>query len=168
MKKTKTDRIRLAVFKVWFITLLVVLLVFAFKFLGSEPVAPSFQSAFQSLQMMVGLIVPQISMMAAFYFNLDKQTKKIESLTEGQVTVITWMSVSYHAIFILSVISGIMFYKFDSSPDGKALERNTAAVLAIMGLFSVFLAPIAFLFSTPKASAPSSSARVGKTDGEGE
>jgi hypothetical protein len=147
---SKVDKIRIRVFRVWFITLAIVIVAFAEKVSGIRHVSPPFSSTFQSFQMMVGLIVPQIGVMSAFYFNLDGQKNKIESLSSNQIEVITLMSLFYHLIFIISVIFGIVFYSFDSQADGNALERNTAAVVAIMGLFSLFLAPIAFLFAAPK------------------
>lgn len=145
-----TDKLRLSVFKVWFFTLAVVLLVYVELFLGLRGAKPAFGAAFQSLQMMIGLVVPQIGVMIAFYFNLDQQHEKIDALSEAQVTVITWLSVAYHLIFNVTLIGGIVFYVFDQTADGHSLQRNTAAVLAIMGLFSVFLTPVAFLFARPK------------------
>jgi len=56
----------------------------------------------------------------------------------------------YHVIFVAAVVFGIGFYGFDQQADGHSLERNTAGVVAIMGLFSVFLSPIAFLFAKSK------------------
>jgi hypothetical protein len=139
------------VFKVWFLTLAVVILVFAEKLSGLRHLAPPFSSVFQSFQMMIGLVVPQIGVMSAFYFNLDNQKDKIASLSNEQVTVVTMLSLTYHVIFVAAVVFGIGLYRFDQQADGNSLERNTAAVVALMGLFSVFLTPIAFLFSTPKA-----------------
>ena len=147
--RTKVATLRLAVFKIWFFTLGVILVVFALKFSGLQGVTPPFSAAFQSLQMMVGLVVPQIGIMIAFYLNLDRQKSKIESLSHEQVTIITWLSVAYHVIFNAALIAGILFYSFDRTADGNSLQRNTAAVVAIMGLFSVFLAPVAFLFASP-------------------
>jgi hypothetical protein len=147
---TNTDRVRLAVFKIWFVTLTIVLLVYAAKFVPSLGVTPPFASTFQSLQMMIGLVVPQIGVMVAFYFNLDKQKDKIDALSDEQITVITWLSAAYHVIFNATLVAGIVFYAFDRSADGNSLQRNTAAVMAIMGLFSLFLTPIAFLFARPK------------------
>jgi len=148
--KNNLERIRLAVFKIWFLTLIVVVGVYVIKFTDLQGPRAPFSAVFQSLQMMVGLIVPQIGMITAFYFNLDKQQEKINALSSEQVTVITWLSVFYHATFVLCAIGGITFYAFDQTADGNALQRNTAAVLAIMGLFSVCVTPVAFLFAKPK------------------
>ena len=145
----KIDKIRVRIFKIWFLTLAVVIVAFAEKISGIRDLAPPFASTFQSFQMMVGLVIPQIALMSAFYLNLDKHRRQLESLSNEQVTVISMLSLAYHGIFIVAIISGICFYAFDQQADGKSLERNTAAVVAIMGLFSVFLAPIAFLFSRP-------------------
>lgn len=147
--KSNSEKLRMRVFQVWFLTLGVVLLCFAVKFTTLQGRPLSFGASFQSLQMMVGLIVPQIGVMTAFYLNLKKQEKKVDRLSAEQVSVITWLSVAYHAIFILTAIGGIVFYVFDRSADGQSLQRNTAAVVAIMGLFSIFLAPVAFLFAAP-------------------
>jgi hypothetical protein len=148
------ERIRLTVFKIWFLTLIVVVGVYVIKFTDLQGPRAPFSAVFQSLQMMVGLVVPQIGVITAFYFNLDKQQEKINALTSEQVTVITWLSVFYHATFVICTIGGIGFYAFDQTADGNALQRNTAAVLAIMGLFSVCVTPVAFLFAKPKDNAP--------------
>jgi hypothetical protein len=148
--KSNLERIRVAVFKIWFLTLIVVVAVYGLKFTDIQGPRAPFAAVFQSLQMMVGLIVPQIGMITAFYFNLDRQSDKINALTSEQVTVITWLSLFYHALFIVCVIGGVVFYVFDRTPDGTGLQRNTAAILAIMGLFSVCVTPVAFLFAKPK------------------
>lgn len=151
--RSNTDQLRIRVFKIWFVTLAIVILTFAEKLSGLRDVAPPFSATFQSFQIMIGLVVPQIGIMAAFYFNLNNQKKKLDSLSPDQMTVITMLSVTYHLIFIAAVIFGIGLYKFDQQADGGSLERNTAAVVAIIGLFSVFLTPIAFLFGRPESDA---------------
>lgn len=153
--RNKLSKIRLAVFKIWFLTLGVILLVFAEKLSGiRDMIPPPFAATFQSLQMMTGLVVPQIGVMAAFYLNLDRQEQKIAALSDEQITIIVWLSLTYHCIFIVCVLFGISAYGFDHSADGHALERNTAAVVAVMGLFSVFLAPVAFLFARTDTKSP--------------
>jgi hypothetical protein len=158
-KMSNFAKIRLSVFKIWFLTLVVVIGVYGVKFTDLQGPPAPFGAVFQSLQIMIGLIVPQIGMITAFYFNLDKQSDKINSLSSEQVTIITWLSFFYHAVFIACVVGGILFYTFDRTPDGNALQRNTAAVVGIMGLFSICVTPVAFLFARPKdaASAPSGS-----------
>jgi hypothetical protein len=146
-------KIRISVFKIWFLTLVVVIGVYGIKFTDFQGPPAPFSAVFQSMQIMIGLIVPQIGMIAAFYFNLDKQTDKINSLSPEQVTIITWLSFIYHAVFIACVVGGILFYTFDRTPDGNALQRNTAAIVGIMGLFSVCVTPVAFLFAKPKEAA---------------
>ncbi len=49
----------------------------------------------------------------------------------------------------VQVIFGIGFLGFETVTDGERLSRNTIAVVKIMGLFSVLMAPVAFLFSKP-------------------
>lgn len=161
------ERIRLTVFKIWFLTLVAVVGVYIVKFTDLQGPRAPFGAVFQSLQMMVGLVVPQIGVITAFYFNLDKQRDKIDALTSEQVTVITWLSMFYHATFILCTVAGIGFYAFDQTADGNALQRNTAAVLAIMGLFSICVTPVAFLFAKPKevAPAPDSASNAGGVPG---
>lgn len=144
------ERVRLGVFKIWFVTLGIVIVVYVGLFAGVRGVPPPFSVAFQSLQIMIGLVVPQIGVMAAFYFNLDRQQRKIEALTKPQVLIITSFSVAYHIIFNLALVGGVVFYVFDRTADGQSLQRNTAAVVAIMGLFSAFLTPVAFLFARPE------------------
>lgn len=149
-----TGKIRLRVFYIWFLTLSVILVAFAEKISGIRNLSPPFSATLQSAQILIGLVLPQIGVMSAFYFNLDRQSEKLNSLSRDQVTVITFMSVFYHVIFIACVVFGIVFYGFDSSADGNALQRNTAAIVAIMGLFSLFLAPVAFLFASPNERHP--------------
>ena len=143
------DKIRTRVFRIWFISLFIIILVFAEKLSGIRDVNPPFSSMFQSFQIMIGLIMPQIGIMAAFYFSLEKQKDKINSLSKEQISVITIFSITYHIILITCVVAGIGFYAFDKQADGDSLARNTAAVVSIIGLFSVLLAPIAFLFAKP-------------------
>ena len=144
------DKIRTRVFRIWFLSLFIIILVFAEKLSGIRDVSPPFSSMFQSFQIMIGLIMPQIGIMSAFYFNLNRQKDKINSLSKEQISVITIFSVTYHIILITSVVAGIGFYVFDTQADGDSLARNTAAVVSIIGLFSVLLAPIAFLFTKPQ------------------
>jgi hypothetical protein len=145
---SNVEAIRLRVFKIWFVSLGVVVITFGAKVAGIRDVAPPFDALLQSFQMLLGLIVPQIGVMSAFYFNLDSQKDNLESLSRDQVAVISLLSVAYHLIFVLAIIFGVGFYGFDRQGEaGSLLQRNTAAVVAIMGLFSVFLAPVAFLFS---------------------
>lgn len=143
------DKIRMRVFKIWFVTLAVTVLVFVEKLSGFRNLALPFSSTFQSFQIMMGIIIPQITIMSGFYFNLDKQKEKINSLSHGQITAITYCSIAYHLILIGSVLFGIGFYGFDNQADGESLQRNTAAVVGIIGLFSPFLGYMAFLFSRP-------------------
>jgi hypothetical protein len=148
--KSNVERMRIFVFKIWFLTLFVILATFALTMSGlSGHLSPPFSSVFQSLQMLIGLVVPQIGAMSAFYLNIEAQQEKIRSLTLEQITVITALSISYHFIFVICTIAGIGFYVFDQISDGNSLVRNTAAVVSIMGLFSVFLLPVAFLFAKP-------------------
>lgn len=147
--KNNADKIRIRVFKIWLITLVVILLTYVEKFSGIFSLAHPFSDIFQSLQIMIGMIMPQIVIMTSFYFNLEKNKKKINSLSDDQVKIITILSIIYHTIFIVSVVYGIGCFGFDQQADGHSLERNTAAVVSIVGLFSVFLAPIAFLFAKP-------------------
>jgi hypothetical protein len=149
--RSNIERIRLFVFRIWFLTLAVILLTFAEKLSGLRDLSPPFGAVLQSFQMMIGLVVPQIGMMAAFYLTLERQRDKLQSLSADQVSVITWLSIAYHLLFIVMVVFGIVFYGFDRQADGQALQRNSAAVVSIMGLFSVFLAPVAFLFARPPA-----------------
>jgi len=146
------DRVRMFVFHIWILTLIVILLVFVVAYFS--PVTPPFSSTLQSLEMLTGLVLPQIGIMTAFYFNLDAQRNKLNSLTADQIAVVITLSVLYHVVCIFSVIAGVGFHAFDrtSDPD-SALVRNTAAVVSIMGLFSLLLAPIAFLFSKPEHNA---------------
>jgi hypothetical protein len=148
--RSNIDCIRLFVFRIWFLTLAAILLIFAEKLSGLRHLSPPFGAVLQSFQMMIGLVVPQIGMMAAFYLTLERQKDKLQSLSAEQVSVITWLSIAYHLLFIVIVVFGIGFYGFDSQADGQALQRNSAAVVSIMGLFSVFLAPVAFLFARPR------------------
>jgi hypothetical protein len=149
MMSNNADKIRMRVFKIWFFTLAVILLTYAEKLSGLRHLPLPFPAIFQSFQMMIGLVSPQIVIMTAFYFNMDRHQKKINSLSPEQIKIITFLSIIYHTIFIASVIFGIGCYGFDQQVDGNSLQRNTAAVVAIMGLFSTFLAPTAFLFSKP-------------------
>jgi hypothetical protein len=157
---TNTERLRLSVFKLWFCTLAVVVVVFAVRAWGLTGVKPLFSDSFQSFEMIIGLVIPQISVMVAFYFTIDQQQQKIESLSRSQVSVLTWLSIAYHAIFVATIVAGIGFNAFDQTP-GQPMRGNAAAISAIMGLFSVFLAPVAFLFSQqitsnqPAAATPS-------------
>jgi len=144
--KENVDRIRLNVFYIWFATLLVIIAVFGVR-LATMPLP--FSSMFQSFQMIVGLVLPQISIMVTFYFSLEKQQEKINSLSAEQVRVIILLSLLYHGLFILCLVFGIGFHAFDSHADGEMLQRNTAAIVAVMGLFSVLLVPVTFLFATP-------------------
>src|SRR4051794_29162887 len=147
---SKVSRVRMMVFYIWFLTLAVVVAVYVERMVGWRDLAPpTTDSLFQSFQMMVGLILPQLAVISAFYLNFDQQRDKIESLSSEQITIITTFSLAYHIIFIASVIGGISFHAFDSTPDGHMLDRNTAKILALMGLFSLFLAPVAFLFTRP-------------------
>lgn len=143
------ERIRIFVFKIWFLTLVVIVVVYGIKFTDLQGPRPPFEAVFQSLQMMVGLVMPQLAIIAAFYFTLDRHEKKINALAPGSITVIVWLSVFYHAIFIACIVGGVFFYAFDRTADGNALQRNTADILAIMGLFSLCISPVAFLFAKP-------------------
>src|SRR5262249_50780952 len=124
--RSNLDRIRLFVFRIWFLTLAVVLLTFAEKLSGLRNLSPPFGAVFQSFQMMIGLVVPQIGMMAAFYLTLERQKEKLQSLSADQVSIITWLSIAYHLLFIVAVVFGIVFYGFDRQADGQALQRNSA------------------------------------------
>jgi hypothetical protein len=140
--------IRMCVFTIWVATLAVIIGVYIQKMVGN--LSLSFSVIFQSMQILVGLVFPQLTLMITFYFNLDKQVGKIEDLTNDQVWVISLLSVLYHVIFIGAVIYGIGFYGFDRSADGNGLAKNTAAVAGIAGLFSVLLVPTALLFAKHK------------------
>ena len=155
---TKIDKLRLGVFKIWFFTLVIIIIVYGLKFVEYPSAKSLTSSVIQSLQMMVGLVLPQISMMTAFYLNFDRQKEKFNSLSNEQVKVIIWLSVFYHVIFVIVLIAGVMFYAFDKTINsndvckGQLLQSNTAYVMTIMGLFSVFIAPVGFLFAKPKES----------------
>jgi hypothetical protein len=143
----KADCIRLRVFKIWFLTLAVILTVYALKILGIQGEPHPFSRLFESLEMMLGLVLPQIGVMAAFYLNFDEHDDRLESVSQSQLSVITWLSVSYHVIFIATFIAGVGLHRLDATSDGDSLMRNTAHVMGIMGIFSVFLAPVVFLFT---------------------
>lgn len=145
------EKIRISVFKIWILTLIVIIAVFSIRAINPfGKVGLPFEIYFPSIQILIGLVIPQIGIMGSFYLSLDEQADKIATLPQGKITIIIWYSVVYHAIFIIAVILGIGFYKFYPSPDGTGLQRNTGAVVAITGLFSPLLAPIAFLFARPK------------------
>ncbi len=152
MNTSRLAQVRMRVFGIWFLTLGVVVLVFAEKLSGIRGMPPPFNALFQSFQIMTGLIVPQLATMVAFYLSLDAQASKLERLSREQIRVVTLLSVAYHVLFVVVTIFGIGFYGFDRTADGEALPRNTSAIVSIMGVFSVLLAPVAFLFAKPSES----------------
>ena len=143
MSATTVEKIRMRVFWIWLITLSVVIAVFARRMLDT-PSYP-FEIVFENLQLIAALILPQLSIMSAFY--LGSRHEHLESISASQMTVITVFSMLYHIIFIACLIFGIGFLGFETVTDGERLSRNTIAVVRIMGVFSVLMAPVAFLFS---------------------
>lgn len=145
MSATTVEKIRMRVFWIWLITLSVVISVFARRMLDT-PSYP-FEMVFENLQLIAALVLPQLSIMLAFYFG--SRHEHLESISASQITVITVFSMLYHIIFIACLIFGIGFLGFETVTDGERLSRNTIAVVRIMGLFSLLMAPVAFLFSKP-------------------
>ena len=142
---TGVEKIRMRVFWIWIVTLSVVVGVFARRMLDT-PAFP-FEIVFENLQLIAALVLPQLSIMSAFY--LGARREHLDTVTPGQITVITVFSLAYHIIFIACLIFGIGFLGFETETDGERFSRNTIAVVRIMGIFSVLLAPVAFLFSKP-------------------
>ncbi len=143
MSSSNVDKVRMRVFGIWILTLLVVLAVFVRRRFD-VPTHP-FSVFMENLQVIAALVLPQLSIMSAFYLGAHKE--HLETLSAGQIKVISAFSVVYHAIFITCLIYGVWFLGFETTTDGNRFSNNVIAVVKIMGIFSVLLGPVAFLFS---------------------
>jgi len=143
----KISFFRFSVFWIWILTLAISIVIFITTMIINEM---TFKEIDESLTHVTGLLLPQLSIMIAFFFGTDKgsQEKMLKKDDKGIVKLTVGLSLFYHLSFwivmSLALCGGIF---------GDTIDANTYAATKIMGFLSMFgLAPVAYLFVSKKKS----------------
>jgi hypothetical protein len=133
---------RFWIFWIWVVTLIVTLSVFIGTLVAHKMV---FKEIEDSLTQVMGLLVPQISVMTAFFFGASKQTQA-QLLAQNQAlgAFALGLSAVYHVSFwiVMSLAIGLGIF-------GSTIDENTNAAIKILGFLSIFgLSPVAYLFAS--------------------
>lgn len=142
----KVNLLRIALFGSWLFTLgVIVTLVFVKMGYSSaewEHLQPGLTGVF-------GMIMPQLSMMMAFFFSTDRKRQvELAEHFPQLATVAIMCSIFYHIVFLASIIFGVMFEAFTDND----LDANFNAIAVLMGWLSIIgIAPVAFLFARERS-----------------
>ena len=140
----KINTFRFFVFWIWAITVVVTLAVFIGTLIVHRM---NFKDIEDSLTQIMGLLIPQISIMLGFLFGASK-SKQSQILAQHRSLGMFAVSLSaiYHLIFWLVIVSAIGYGIF-----GQNIDDNCIAAIKILGFISIFgLSPVAYLFASGK------------------
>ena len=144
---SKLNIFRFSVFWIWSLTLLVSIGVFIGTLIVHKM---TFREIEDPLTQIMGLLVPQLSIMTAFFFGANKEKQsEILAQNENLGTFALGLSFFYHisfwAIIWLSIGLGVF---------GATIDENCLAAIKIIGFLSIFgLSPVAYLFANGAARA---------------
>lgn len=141
----KLSTFRFAIFWIWSITLVVSLSVFIGTLIVHKM---TFREIEDSLTQVMGLLVPQLSVMTAFFFGANKeQQASILSQHEALGSFALGLSLLYHILFWIVILLSIGLGIF-----GTTIDENSSAAIKILSFISIFgLSPVAYLFATGAA-----------------
>ena len=135
---------RFAVFWIWTVTLAASLVIFIATMIVRSM---TFREIEESLTQLTGLLIPQLSVMIAFFFGTDRsRQQRILERDGAMARLAVGLSLFYHISFwiVLALSIGVGVF-------GRTIDENTAAVIKIMGFLSIFgLSPVAYLFASSK------------------
>ena len=141
----KIDAFRFGVFWVWSGTLCATLGIFIWCIVSRSM---TFKEIDESLTQVMGLIVPQVSIMIAFFLGSTKDEQ--QELLERQHSLGTFavgLSALYHVVFWI-----VMWLAIGLGIFGTTIDENTTAAIKILGFVSIFgLSPVAYLFASGAA-----------------
>lgn len=149
----RTSQLRWFVFNIWYISLVVIIVSFIVSY-GQSLVPLPFGDVLRSASLVLGLVLPILSMMLAFYAGFDTRRRHVSAASKDFVMITIYSSVLYHVLLWTCVVYGVVFYGFDRVADGDSLYRNCTAVVHVMSLFSVLLGPTTWLFGGPETPPP--------------
>lgn len=143
MKRTAV--FRFSVFWVWSITLLFTLCVFIWSLISR---AMTFKEIEESLTQVMGLVVPQLSIMTAFFFGASKEAQsRMLERQRGMADFALGLSLFYHVIFW-----SVIWLAIGAGIFGSTIDENASAAIKILGFVSIFgLSPVAYLFASSVA-----------------
>ena len=140
--------LRFAIFNLWFLSLSVTIIAFAYN-MFALPLHTSSSEVIKSASIILGVVTPTLGSIAIFYYQLSPESERLmEARSPEFVYLAAAFSILYHAIFCGLVIAGVAFMALERDLDGDRLYRNCVVVVNVIGLLSVLLGPGAWLFAS--------------------
>ena len=132
---------RFCVFWIWSITLIITLGVFIGSLIEHHM---TFANIEDSLTAVMGLIVPQLTVMTAFFFGSDKDTqRRLIDDNRGLGGFALAVSALYHVCFWIVITLAVYYGVF-----GDRIDVNTSAAIKILSFLCILgLSPVAYLFA---------------------
>jgi hypothetical protein len=137
----KVTTFRFAVFGIWVVSLLAVVGSFLISMVYH---GMPFSEAQEGLESVAALILPQITIMCAFFFGASEvRQRRILERDRGIAWLAVILSLVYHVAFWLLLVAAIVFGRLEPT-----IGKNATALVKIMGLLSILgLTPVAYLFA---------------------
>jgi hypothetical protein len=105
------------------------------------------QPLFNSALVVFGFITPQFATMMTYLCKGSRRKQDKKRMARRHALMICGASALYQVLLVGLVVYAVMFYGFDSIPDGQMLARNTTTALALGGILSVFgVVPLSIAF----------------------
>jgi len=145
----KVMTFRFAVFGIWVVSLLAVIGAFLASMVYHKM---PFSEAQGSLESVAALILPQITIMCAFFFGASEvRQRRMLARDRGVALLAVILSLVYHITFWLLLVAAIVYGRLEPT-----IGKNATALVKIMSILSVLgIAPVAYLFAKgPDADAP--------------
>lgn len=138
-------------FGIWVLTLLLVVVAFIVTIIKH---AMTFAEAQDSLEAVAALIVPQLTIMLAFFFGASESRQRAMLDSDRSIAILAVIiSFLYHLTFWMLLFVAVVFGKLAPSIDG-----NAGALVKIMSLLAALgISPVAFLFARAHGSETASS-----------
>jgi hypothetical protein len=141
MKIKQVDVLRFSIFWIWIVTLLMIMVCFLETMIVHKLKVPDVRD---SLTNLTSLVLPQISIMVAFFFGSSKSRQITKMSYQPSIAKLAIaLSLVYHIVFWLCLWLGVCFGVFDNG-----LAANVNAVMLVVGIFSLLgLTPVAYFFA---------------------